>query len=147
MTLHVINYARGGNTWLTILSYLMIRTQTRILHQINPYKIQKNKRKYVRPWQFTVSILTHRVKKYLSGMHWRLWNQYHWLLCNGMSLSVTHLTSANSFISFANQTEGFHEAYLMGLNGRQAVWAAHKYRGHQIIPEAIFNELEREGIF
>ena len=52
MTLHVTNYARGGNTWLTILSYLMIRTQTRILHQINPYKIQKNKIKYVRPWQY-----------------------------------------------------------------------------------------------
>ena len=28
----------------------MIRTQTRIFHQINPYKIQKNKIKYVRPW-------------------------------------------------------------------------------------------------
>ena len=51
MTLHVINYARGGNTWLIILSYLMIRTQTRILYQINPYKIQKNKIKYVCLWQ------------------------------------------------------------------------------------------------
>ena len=51
MTLHVISYACGGNTWLIILSYFMIRTQTRILHRINPYKIQKNKIKYVRPWQ------------------------------------------------------------------------------------------------
>ena len=53
MMLHVTNYARGGNTWLIILSCLMIRTQTRILHQINPYKIQKNKIKYVRPWHHT----------------------------------------------------------------------------------------------
>ena len=50
MTPHVTDYAHGGNMWLTILSYLMIRTQTRIPHQINPYKIQKNKIKYVRPW-------------------------------------------------------------------------------------------------
>ena len=50
MTLHVTDYARGGNMWLTILSYLMIRTQTLILQQINPYKIQNNKGKYVHPW-------------------------------------------------------------------------------------------------
>ena len=43
MILHVTGYARGGNTWLTILSHLMIRTQTLILHWINQYKIQKNK--------------------------------------------------------------------------------------------------------
>ena len=81
MTLHMINYARGGNTWLTILSYLMIRTQTRILHQINPYKIQKNKIKYVRPWQQPgdkyfkcwhgsrkVLTITKRMKFSLNGM-------------------------------------------------------------------------------
>ena len=51
MTLHVTDYAHGGNMWLTILSYLMIRTQTLILHRINLYKIQKNKGKYVHPWQ------------------------------------------------------------------------------------------------
>ena len=45
MTLHVTDYARGGSTWLTILSHLMIRTQTRILHRINLYKIQKNRDK------------------------------------------------------------------------------------------------------
>ena len=35
----------------------------------------------------------------------------------------------------------------MELNGRQAAWVARKYRGHWIIPETIFDELEREGIF
>ena len=53
MTLHVISYARGGNTWLTILSYLMIRTWTLDLHWINPYKIQKNKGKYMCPWHWS----------------------------------------------------------------------------------------------
>ena len=65
MTLHVIDYARGGNTWLTILSYLMIRAQTRILHQITPYKIQKNKIKYVRPWHWTEVQVERRFNLYL----------------------------------------------------------------------------------
>ena len=52
--LHVTSCARGGNTWLTILSYLMIRTQTLDLHQINPYKMRKNKVKYMHPLQLSI---------------------------------------------------------------------------------------------
>ena len=65
MILHVIDYACGGNMWLTILSYLMIRTQTRILHQINPYKIQKNKDKICA----SVTVLTLCVLPLLIVMH------------------------------------------------------------------------------
>ena len=38
------------------------------------------------------------------------------------------------------------DAYERGLDGRQAAWAARKYRGHQVLPESILDELEKEGI-
>jgi hypothetical protein len=33
------------------------------------------------------------------------------------------------------------DAYRKGLNGQQAAWAAKKYRGHRVIPEAILQDL------
>jgi hypothetical protein len=38
------------------------------------------------------------------------------------------------------------DAYDRGLNGKQAAWAARKYRGHRVLPPTIFEELEKEGI-
>ena len=40
----------------------------------------------------------------------------------------------------------FMDAYRKGLNGKQAAWAAKKYRGHRVIPETILQELERAKI-
>ena len=37
------------------------------------------------------------------------------------------------------------DAYEQGLNGRQAAWAARKYRGHRVLPMSIMNDLLREG--
>jgi hypothetical protein len=38
------------------------------------------------------------------------------------------------------------DAYEQGLNGRQAAWAARKYRGHHVLPVSIMNDMEKEGI-
>jgi hypothetical protein len=50
------------------------------------------------------------------------------------------------FFRFGNRSSKFADAYAKGLNGRQAAWAAHKYRGHRVIPESILEELEAAGI-
>ena len=34
------------------------------------------------------------------------------------------------------------DAYVKGLNGAQAAWAARKYHDHQVLPENILTELE-----
>ncbi|KAG6805207.1 hypothetical protein H0H92_000290 [Tricholoma furcatifolium] len=41
----------------------------------------------------------------------------------------------------------FMDAYQRGLNGRQAAWAAKRYRGHRVLPESIMRELEDAGIY
>ena len=40
----------------------------------------------------------------------------------------------------------FMDAYDQGLNGRQAAWAARKYRGHRVLPVSIMDELEKAGV-
>jgi hypothetical protein len=35
------------------------------------------------------------------------------------------------------------DAYMKGLNGRQAAWAARKYKGHRVLPETLMNDLEK----
>lgn len=47
---------------------------------------------------------------------------------------------------FANRARRFMDAYDRGLNGRQAAWAARKYRGHRVLPESIMDELEKNSI-
>ena len=47
---------------------------------------------------------------------------------------------------FANRSSQFMNAYSRGLNGRQAVWAARKYRGHRILPATIMDEVERAHV-
>jgi hypothetical protein len=47
---------------------------------------------------------------------------------------------------FANRSHRFMDAYSHGLNGRQAVWATKKYRGHRTLPHSIMDELEKANI-
>ena len=47
---------------------------------------------------------------------------------------------------FATRSRRFMDAYERGLNGKQAAWAARRYRGHRMLPESILDELEKEGI-
>ena len=47
---------------------------------------------------------------------------------------------------FATRSRRFMDAYERGLDGKQAAWAARKYRGHRVLPESILDELEKEGI-
>jgi hypothetical protein len=47
---------------------------------------------------------------------------------------------------FATRSRRFMNAYEHGLNGKQAAWAARKYRGYRVLPQNILDELEKEGI-
>ncbi|KAJ3810917.1 hypothetical protein F5876DRAFT_40738 [Lentinula aff. lateritia] len=47
---------------------------------------------------------------------------------------------------FFTQSMRFMDAYARGLNGRQAAWAARKYKGHCVLPESIMNELFDQNI-
>ena len=38
------------------------------------------------------------------------------------------------------------DAYIHGLNGKQAAWATQKYRGHRVLPTNIMDELEKANI-
>ncbi|KAJ3840965.1 hypothetical protein F5878DRAFT_672164 [Lentinula raphanica] len=46
---------------------------------------------------------------------------------------------------FFNHTFRFMDGYEHGLNGRQAAWAARKYRGHQVYPDKLMEEVAKEG--
>ena len=47
---------------------------------------------------------------------------------------------------FANRSYRFMDAYSKGLNGRQAAWAAKRYRGHRVLPMSIMDELEKAQV-
>jgi hypothetical protein len=47
---------------------------------------------------------------------------------------------------FAAQSCCFIDAYDHSLNKRQAAWAAHKYRGHQVLLQDILEELDKQGV-
>ena len=47
---------------------------------------------------------------------------------------------------FANRSRRFMDAYGRGLNGRQAAWAARKFRGHRVLPASIMEELEKANV-
>ena len=44
---------------------------------------------------------------------------------------------------FATRSLRFMDAYRKGLNGKQATFAARKYRGHRTLPLSVFDDLER----
>jgi hypothetical protein len=35
------------------------------------------------------------------------------------------------------------DVYMKGLNGRQAAWAARKYKGHRVLLETLMDDLEK----
>ena len=37
------------------------------------------------------------------------------------------------------------DAYEKGLDGKQAMWASKKYRGHRVLPERILEEYNKEN--
>ena len=62
------------------------------------------------------------------------------------TLAALEAVPLKSMRKFANRSRRFMDAYDRGLNGRQAAWAARKYRGHRILPEGIMLELDKEGV-
>ncbi|KIJ10549.1 hypothetical protein PAXINDRAFT_164241 [Paxillus involutus ATCC 200175] len=51
-----------------------------------------------------------------------------------------------SMRKFATRSRRFMDAYYKGLNGKQAAWAAKKYRGHQVLPATIMKDLDRAKV-
>ncbi|THV07122.1 hypothetical protein K435DRAFT_644029, partial [Dendrothele bispora CBS 962.96] len=52
---------------------------------------------------------------------------------------------------FSNRSHKFIDAYSKGLNGRQAAWAAQKYKGwkykgHRVLPESLMNDMSNARI-
>jgi len=47
---------------------------------------------------------------------------------------------------FANRSRRFMDAYARGLNGRQAAWAARKYKGHRVLPESLMRDLDAANV-
>ncbi|KAJ7576208.1 hypothetical protein C8J56DRAFT_762018, partial [Mycena floridula] len=43
---------------------------------------------------------------------------------------------------FCNRSARFMEAYRLGLTGKQAAWAAKKYKGHRTLPTMLMDDLE-----
>lgn len=42
------------------------------------------------------------------------------------------------------RSQCFIKAYQLGLNGKQAAWAAKKYHGHRTIPTTILQQFDDE---
>ncbi|KAJ7163446.1 hypothetical protein C8R43DRAFT_1086346 [Mycena crocata] len=40
----------------------------------------------------------------------------------------------------------FMDAYSKGLTGTHAVWAAHKYSGHRVVPDSLMDDMEAAGL-
>ncbi|THU99299.1 hypothetical protein K435DRAFT_818623 [Dendrothele bispora CBS 962.96] len=47
---------------------------------------------------------------------------------------------------FFNRSHKFMDAYSKGLDGRQAAWAARKYRGHRVLPASLMADMEKENM-
>ncbi|KIK74416.1 hypothetical protein PAXRUDRAFT_19894 [Paxillus rubicundulus Ve08.2h10] len=46
---------------------------------------------------------------------------------------------------YATRSSHFMDAYRHGLDGKQAIWAAKKYRGHRVLPQTILDEVSKAG--
>ncbi len=62
------------------------------------------------------------------------------------ALTALNSIPLESMRKFSNRSRRFMDAYSRGLNGRQAAWAARKYRGHRVLPASILDELEKAHV-
>lgn len=62
------------------------------------------------------------------------------------ALNALEAVPLTSMRKFATRSRRFMDAYEQGLNGRQAAWAARKYRGHRTLSVTIMKDLETAGI-
>jgi len=47
---------------------------------------------------------------------------------------------------YARRSRKFIDAYDKGLDGKQAAWAAKKYRGHRVLPASLRIDLFKAGL-
>lgn len=52
------------------------------------------------------------------------------------------MSRLTSTFRFATRARRFIDAYAQGLDGKEAVWATKKYRGHRVLPNNILQELD-----
>ncbi|KAJ3575337.1 hypothetical protein NP233_g1146 [Leucocoprinus birnbaumii] len=62
------------------------------------------------------------------------------------TLAALDAVPLQSIRKFSTRSHRFLDAYYRGLNGRQAAWATHKYRGHWVLPLTIMQELDDNQI-
>ncbi|EDR04580.1 uncharacterized protein LACBIDRAFT_330517 [Laccaria bicolor S238N-H82] len=62
------------------------------------------------------------------------------------ALAVLDSISLAQMRRFSNRSQKFMDAYVKGLNGRQAAWAARKYKGHRVLPDSLMDDLEKAKI-
>ena len=63
-----------------------------------------------------------------------------------ISLYLSKFSSKIQNTRFANRSRRFMDAYARGLNGRQAAWAAKKYKGHRVLPESLMCDLDAANV-
>ncbi|KAF8597137.1 hypothetical protein BDV93DRAFT_534597 [Ceratobasidium sp. AG-I] len=59
-------------------------------------------------------------------------------------LAALNSVPLDSIRRFFNKSQRYADAYMRGLDGREAVWANKKYQGHQVLPASIMEEVEAE---
>lgn len=62
------------------------------------------------------------------------------------ALAALEAIPLSAMCCFANWSSRFIDAYSRGLNGRQAAWAARKYRSHCVLPVSIMEEFKKAHI-
>ncbi|KIJ31363.1 hypothetical protein M422DRAFT_186160, partial [Sphaerobolus stellatus SS14] len=76
------------------------------------------------------------------------WEQQNYAIAKNMEEMEANVIAALDdvpliqILRYANRSAKFMDAYIKGLNGAQAAWAARKYHGHRVLPENILSELE-----
>ncbi|KAF8833792.1 hypothetical protein BDN67DRAFT_916252, partial [Paxillus ammoniavirescens] len=50
------------------------------------------------------------------------------------------------YYRFTVRSHRFMDAYSKGLTGKQAAWASKKYRGHQVLPDSLMEDMDKANI-
>jgi len=58
-------------------------------------------------------------------------------------IKALDLVPLESMRKFAMRSRRFMDAYHKGLDGKQAAWAAKKYRGHHVLPTTLMEDLDK----
>ncbi|KIJ44951.1 hypothetical protein M422DRAFT_251574 [Sphaerobolus stellatus SS14] len=85
------------------------------------------------------------IEQYWGAAKLRYWSSPH--TKNIMEMEANVLTSLadiplQQIRRYAGRSAKFMDAYIKGLNGAQAAWAARKYHGHRVLPENVMAQFD-----